>query len=108
VIDLSKETPLPLKTLCSLVPPGRNGRKTHISTVMRWILHGVKSPTGEIVRLEALRLGARWVSSREALQRFSERLTPHLENAPAERPLTLAQRERAAERAGRKLEQLGI
>jgi hypothetical protein len=69
----------------------------------------VKSLSGEIVRLEAARLGSRWVTSREALQRFAERLTPQLSDksvSPAPRTRTL--RQRASERAGKRLEEVGI
>jgi hypothetical protein len=52
------------------VPPGRGGRPTHVSTLLRWINPGVRG-----VRLEAVRLGGRWVTSQEALQRFADRLT---------------------------------
>jgi hypothetical protein len=48
----------------------RGGKRVNASTVWRWVHHGVKG-----VRLEALRLGNEWYTSREALQRFAERLT---------------------------------
>jgi hypothetical protein len=108
VLDLTTETPIPLKDACRLVPPARSGKRCHLSTLLRWILQGAKSANGERVRLEAVRLGSRWVTSAEALQRFAEALTPCLDAPPAAAPRTLAQRARAAERAGRKLEELGI
>jgi hypothetical protein len=58
--------------------------------------------------LEAVRLGGRWVTSREALQRFAERLTPDLGNRPAPAPRTPTARRRAAEQAAKQLEALGI
>jgi hypothetical protein len=49
------------------------------------------------------------VTSREALQRFAERLTPHLDPATTSgTPQTPGQRQRAAERAERELDKLGI
>ena len=51
---------------------------THIGTVLRWILTGLKSPAGELVRLEGIRIGGKWLTSKEAMQRFAERLTPDL------------------------------
>jgi hypothetical protein len=108
MLDLTTETPLSLAAATGLIPPGRGGERTHLSTLLRWILHGSKGPDGETVRLEAVRLGSRWVTSREAIQRFSERLTPHLDRDRAEAPRTPGRRQRAADRAGRELDVLGI
>jgi hypothetical protein len=108
VLDLAIETPLPLTTAAKLVPPGRNGKRTHLSTLQRWILLGVKSPSGEIVRLEGLRLGGRWLTSRQALQRFAERLTPAIGDAPSPPHRTPGRRQQASERAARELEKEGI
>lgn len=49
-------------------------RKTHSSTIIRHITKGIKTPAG-VVKLEATRIGGRWVTTREAIDRFSERLT---------------------------------
>jgi hypothetical protein len=110
VIDLTCETPLPLAAVVNLnlVPPARNGKKTHLSTLLRWILTGCKAPSGELVRLEGLRLGNRWMTTREALQRFAQALTPPLGDSPVSPPRTPGQRQRAAERAARRLEEAGI
>src|SRR5215471_11513255 len=108
MLDLTTETPIPLKAACALVPPARSGKRCHLSTLLRWILKGAKGPGGECVRLEAARLGNRWFTSREALQRFAERLTPQFDAAPAAAPRTPTARRRAAERAGQELEKLGI
>jgi hypothetical protein len=111
VIDLAVEQPIPLKAACPLVPAARGGKKTHLSTLLRWILIGARGPSGEPVRLEAVRLGGRWMTTREALQRFAERLTPRLDSDTAQAPAaprTPTTRGRAAERAGRELERQGI
>jgi hypothetical protein len=108
VLDLSAETPLPLTAAAKMVPPARSGKRTHLSTLLRWIIRGVKNPNGEIVRLEAVRLGGRWVTSQDALQRFAERLTPRIEGAPAAVPRTPERRRRASERAAAELERQGI
>jgi hypothetical protein len=109
MIDLSLEQPIPLAEACRLVPPGRGGAKTHLSTLLRWILRGVRAPGGGLVRLEALRLGGRWVTSREALQRFAEALTPCSDGqAPLETRRGRARRQRAAEQAERDLEAMGV
>ncbi len=48
------------------------------------------------------------MTSREALQRFAERLTPNTDTPPQDAPRTSTQRQRAVERAGRKLEKIGV
>jgi hypothetical protein len=108
VFDLTTETPLPLSAAAKLIPPGRGGKRTHLSTLLRWILRGAKSPSGEVVKLEGLRLGSRWVTSAQALQRFAERLTPRLGGGAVSPARTPKQRERATTRAARELEKAGI
>src|SRR5262249_12923326 len=54
---------------------GPDGRPTHLSTALRAITKGVKTTTGERVKLEALRVGGRWITSREAVERFIMKLT---------------------------------
>jgi hypothetical protein len=108
VLDLSIETPLPLKSATALVPPGRSGQRTHPSTLLRWIVRGAKAPSGDRVRLEAVRLGGKWVTSREAIQRFAEQLTPRFDSERLRAPRTPAQRRRADERADRELKENGL
>jgi hypothetical protein len=109
MIDLTTETPIPLVAATALIPPGRNGKRTHLSTLLRWILNGAKGPSGDVVRLKAVRLGGRWMTSREALQRFAERLTPRVADVASDpTPRTPAARQRSSERAARELEQIGI
>jgi hypothetical protein len=103
MIDLKTERPIPLAEAARLVPAARKGKRCHESTIFRWIVRGVKG-----VKLEALRLGGRWVTSREALQRFAERLTPDLETAQRPVPRSPARRHRASERAAKELERIGI
>jgi hypothetical protein len=109
VIDLASDSTLSLTQTARLLPPGRGDRPVTLSCVLRWVLRGARSPSGELVRLEAVRLGGRWVTSREALQRFTEQLTPNLDAGRATpTPRTPGHRQRASERAGRQLERLGI
>ena len=70
MIDIHTEALITLKAAARLRPPGRNNRPTHVSTLYRWVRCGVGG-----VRLEAVRLGGAFVTSREALQRFADRLT---------------------------------
>ena len=51
--------------------PSATGRGVHINTVRKWASVGVQAidGNGRIV-LETLRIGGRWVTSRQALERF--------------------------------------
>jgi len=108
VFDLTTEALIPLAAAARLVPPGRNGKRCHLSTILRWIMTGAKAPDGTVVRLEGLRIGGRWTTSRQALQRFAERLTRRLDGPAPAGAHTPARRGRAAERAGAELENMGI
>lgn len=108
MIDLSNEATLSLPEAAKLIPVGRQGRPLNISTLLRWILSGAKAPDGEVVRLDAIRLGSRWITSKEALARFSERLTPRMNAETQPKPRTPTQRQHASRRAARALEKAGI
>lgn len=75
------------------LPVRPNGKRLHISAVYRWTMRGVKG-----VRLETVKLGGSTYTSREALQRFSERLTGVPEVRTLDRPTSRA-RLRQLERA---------
>jgi hypothetical protein len=108
MIDLSAENPIRLEEAARLAGRGRGGRPIHMSTVLRWIQRGAVGPAGERVRLEGCRLGSHWVTSREALQRFAERLTPRLEGNSAPALRSPGKRQLASERAAAVLKKLGI
>jgi hypothetical protein len=101
MIDLKTETLLPLSEAAKKIPPNRSGKKVHTSTVLRWILKGVKG-----VALEGTRLGGRWLTSLEALQRFGDRLATTQTGVNAS-PDTMA-RQHAADRAEEELAELGF
>lgn len=63
------EAPLTIAQAAKLYPRG-----THVSTVIRHITKGVKTPGG-VVRLEASRMGGRWTTTAAAVGRFEERCT---------------------------------
>jgi hypothetical protein len=108
VFDLTAEKPIPLAEACKLVPPARRGKRTHLSTLLRWIISGVRNPNGQTVRLDGIRIGGRWMTSREAIQRFANALTPNLNTALPPAPRTPTQRQKASDRAARELESIGI
>ena len=87
--------------------PGHHGN-AHVNpaTVFRWVTKGCRAADGTVVRLEAVRVGSRWLTSREALARFATALSTPAPAAPAPRPP--AARRRAADRAAAELDRLGI
>jgi hypothetical protein len=106
MIDLANESLIGLAQAAATLPPGRRGKRVHLSTILRWVLKGVKTPTG-LVQLEAIRLGGRWLTSREAMQRFAERQTPdYAQQIPT--PRSSAASLRAALRAEEALIRMGV
>ena len=73
--------------------PRINGKKIHASSLWRWARKGIHG-----VRLETRRLGGRFVTSLEALDRFAKRLA---EIDPPERPPRSRSRRKARSRAKR-------
>jgi hypothetical protein len=105
---LLNETLIGLNEAARRLPPGRGRRPVSFSCVFRWITTGIPGPNGQRVRLEAVRLGGRWLTSVEALARWADSLTPNLDSEPGTPPRTPAQRSRASLLAARALEQEGI
>jgi hypothetical protein len=97
MIEISAETLLTMAQATRLRPLGRLGRPTHPSTIYRWISRGVRG-----IRLESIRLGGTTYTSREALQRFADRLTtePDLPAAPSTSRAALGRVDSALDRAG--------
>ena len=99
VVDVLGEETLTLAEAAKALPRLRRGRKIHVSTLYRWISRGLRG-----VRLEAVKLGGTLVTSKEALQRFAERLS-RAEGVPEAVPVRLSRR---AERAEREAERRGF
>jgi hypothetical protein len=108
MIDLTSESPLSLNQAARWLPPGRCNRPVSFNCVLRWILNGANGPDGQIVRLEAVRLGGRWLTSREAIQRFAEALTPPTSDRQMSPARIRRQRRRTAEHTERELDKLGL
>lgn len=70
MIDSGSESLLTLAQAAEQLPRRRRGRKTHVSTLYRWTTAGCRG-----VRLDTIQVGATRCTSREALQRFFERLS---------------------------------
>lgn len=106
--DLLNETLISLAAAGRRLPGHRDNRSTNPSTIWRWVRTGALAADGRRVRLEAVRLGSRWLTSVEALARFAEALTAGTApEALAGRSPTPAARRAASERAGRELERRG-
>jgi hypothetical protein len=102
------EHTLSLSQAAKRLPPSRKGAPVSLACVLRWVLSGARGPDRQTVRLEAIRLGGRWLTSVEALARFADRLTPQAEVSPPSPVRTPRQRRNAAEQAERELERMGI
>jgi hypothetical protein len=110
VIDTLTEAILPLAQAADELPRRRRGRKTNVSTLYRWSQAGCRG-----VRLETIQIGGTRCTSREALQRFFERLSQvqasgHVgegEPSPAPARRSSTHRQRDSEWAERQLKALG-
>jgi hypothetical protein len=104
-IDITSDDTLTLAEACRILPRGRRGAKPHLSTLVRWITAGAPAADGGRVRLAAVRVGGKWITSRAALRAFALALTAR-EIVPT--PRTPPQRRRASEQAAKELERVGI
>ena len=110
MIDTTLEKPITLTQAAAELPCRRAGRKTHVSTLYRWALAGCRG-----VVLETIQVGGTLCTTREALQRFFERLSAQrsgvITSDRGSGPLTgfrsAAQRRRDSEAAGRRLADMG-
>jgi len=107
-IDLRNETTISLMAAARMLPPGRRGRPINLSTILRWVLDGVRLPSGERVRLEGVRCGGRWITSIEAIERFCQRQTPGLDVDARKVSRTPTARQRANDKAKRELARAGF
>jgi hypothetical protein len=109
MLDITSEDTLTLTDACRILPRGRNGSRPQLSTLLRWILDGCRAPDRRRVRLEAVRLGNKWITSRQALQRFAAALTPTLtDDVATPKWRTPRQRTLASASAAKELERLGM
>lgn len=83
--------------------------KSHLTSAYRWVLKGCPAPDGRRIRLEAIRVGRGWLTSRQALERFSAALTPHIEGDDQGLLVrSVVTRMKASEKAGAELERKGF
>lgn len=85
-----------------IIPRRRRGRPIHPSCIARWAAHGLDG-----IRLEKLKIGRTWCTSREALVRFFQRLT-QASKADASAAVPDVSPDRQHDRAQQVLDQAGI
>jgi len=86
--------------------PSFHGKHIHASTIWRWARRGSHG-----IKLETRRIGSRFVTSAEALERFSKALAEidlHDRHTPPPEESTNRQRQRSIERAEATLRAGGI
>lgn len=98
---------LSLGAAARLFPGHRGGAAVNPSTTFRWVKKGAKTPAGVIVKLEAVRVGGRWLTARGAVARFVAALTAAADPTPQPPPRSATERTRASAAAGRKLQDMG-
>src|SRR5262249_30865439 len=64
---------------------GRGGRPCSPVTCWRWIKNGVRTIDGRVVKLFALRCGARWVVPESAIENLIRAQTPGLDESQSNR-----------------------
>ena len=100
MLDLQNEEIFPFSEAIEFIPKP-SGKTPHISLIYRWSSVGLRG-----VRLEFVQAGGTRCTSREAIQRFFNRLTEIESPAPISK--TPAQRQREIEAAERELDKAGI
>jgi len=68
--ELLAESVMTIKQAAEEIAEATKGKTVHVSTVHRWIFKGVRGH-----RLNACRIGCSWVTSREEVTRFINRLS---------------------------------
>lgn len=100
MIDITNEELIQLSKVPQHMPKRANGKKIHVSAVYRWINRGLRG-----VRLEVIRIGGTSYTSKEALQRFAERLTGPQSPSPNSRVATKS-RQKKIDQAAKKVKEI--
>jgi hypothetical protein len=61
---------LTLKAAALRLTPAAAARPVHPFTVREWVTDGVTRPDGRVVKLAAVKVGKRWVTSERCLREF--------------------------------------
>ena len=70
MIDISNEHLISLREVPRHLPHRPTGHRVHISAVYRWMTRGISG-----IHLESVKIGGTTYTSKEALQRFADRLS---------------------------------
>lgn len=104
-----QEGPIGLSTGGRLLGSLRDGKPVHPATLSRWIGQGIRLADGTRLRLEAITIGSKWVTSRAALIRFIEKqqLQQSADCAAEDAVRSPSSFDRSAKRAGDELQRMG-
>lgn len=69
-MDFQNEQPISLSEALTVEPLATVHPNLSTTTVAKWCKAGLRSVAGRVVRLEARKLGGRWATSRQAVERF--------------------------------------
>jgi len=112
---LLQETLLSLSQAGRRFPRTRSGRSPHLtpSAVWRWVVDGVRAADGGRVKLDAVFVAGRWLTSIEAIERFVQAQQPQVsasDMAPSQttEPTSPVEWRRNAEHDGAELDRLGL
>ena len=106
-IDVFSENVLSFREAAKLLPKKPGTKGMNISTLHRWALRGLRSKDGEQVRLETVKVGGTTCTSKEALQRFFDRLSADEIIVPPP-VVTSRSRQRECEKAEEYLRKEGV
>lgn len=100
-MDISDEQLIPIQEVPRHLPTKSTGRRVHISAVYRWIKHGVAGG----IRLKTVKMGGSTYTSKEALQRFADRLSAARDTLSKAASVTAA-RQKQIDDASREVESI--
>jgi hypothetical protein len=100
MIEIDKENLVLLSEVPRILPK-RNGKAVHLSACYRWMKSGLSG-----VRLETVIVGGQRFTSREALNRFWQRVTAVRDGVPVEKAI-IATPKPNAKQAAKELEAVG-
>lgn len=107
LVEIQTGHGMALSTAGRRFPGVRGNAGVDPSTVFRWVTQGTKATDGSRVKLEAVRVGGRWLTSDQAIARFVAALTGGATAAETPAPRQPSARQRSSEAAAKQLEQMG-
>ena len=108
ISEIQSGSGLSLAAVGRTLPGHRGNSSIDPATVFRWMKSGTRAANGAVVRLEAVRVGGRWVTSREAVARFiAASTTASSTDCPAPSPRPSGNATQRAAAANKRLEAIG-